>query len=1275
MDIVSMWSDIVAKCRKKEPDATRRPVQFQKLTPIRNVDLKIYEDALTYVFSDPDIKSVAITGTYGAGKSSIIETYKASHPEHRFMHISLAYFEPEISQSSPQVRESALEGKILNQLIHQINATEIPLTNFKVKKKTSYFRVLMTTSVLVIFILALALLVYFNQWQTYASRLSIGWLHHSLSWTTNNAFPLFDGLICIVILAGTLYSIIKVGRNRNFVKRISLQGNEIEVFEQDKDSTYFDKHLNEVLYLFENAGSDVIVFEDLDRYNAIEIFSRLREINTLVNNRISHTGKPTIRFFYLLRDDVFTSKDRTKFFDFIIPVVPVVDGTNSYDQLVEHFRRGGMSDWFDNDFLQSLSLYVDDMRLLKNIFNEFIMYHDRIKSIEIRPEKLLALITYKNVFPTDFSELQLGRGFVHTLFQSKPVLEKHLIDSLEDEMRTSEEEIRQMEQELLVSQDELDAIYFIPPKPPAYLLVSGKTQADFPTRRDFIHEMRKGQVLINLPNNQRLHYDIQGELNKLNNPEYLQRKRAIEGKSQEQISHQREKIARLEVKKQLIENLRLQDMINKENIDSVFKVNFKNEIGEENRFETIKSSPYFSLIKFLIRNGYIDESYPDYMTYFYENSLRVGDKIFLRSVLDQVPKEPHYSLKDPEMVIARLRIVDFGHEEVLNFDLLHYLLDTEEKNREQLTLLLQQVKNRKNYRFVVGFIETKHEHAKFIRKLNSVWPSIFRDLLEESNFSPRQIKNYAIDTLYYTPRQDVPVIDADGSLSNYISNESSFLDIRDPDIEKLTDRLMLLNVKFTNIDFHASNKEMLKAVYQHDLYTLSFDMILMILENVYLLPKTIDFTHKNFSLIMSKPDDPLALYVNANIKEYLKVGLENCGGLITDEESPALQILNNSNVDLDQKKTYLTYLKTELEIILYVDDLDLWPTLLSRNLVKYIEDNILAYFFENELDSTLVQFINSGNKGVSFDSDSIDKEYGEKSTSKFFNAIVTNDNLENNRYEALLSGFGGRGYSSFQHKGISPEKMTILIRLGVVRMTASNLLFMRENYSEHVTSYIVKNIRTYVEQIVNDENFNLGESLILMNQNIPDGLKIKLLNHTNDAIPVAGKNYSDAVKSHILVNNLDINDIPFLLANYSSENKEVKKIIEQIAIAHADNIWEEGYSLSRDLCSVLINGDGLAQDHKKKLLALGLDGLTLKETIEHLKSLDMKDFIKLFDAKWPKFENNPVNMRMLSTFKEKGWISSVEASGDELRARGRKFGKNKTPVNEKHTLSKKKSIK
>ncbi len=89
---------------------------------------------------------------------------------------------------------------------------------------------------------------------------------------------------------------------------------------------------------------------------------------------------------------------------------------------------------FNENFLQGLSLYIDDMCLLKNVYNEFIIYYYRLNTTDLDPNKMLAMITYKNLFPRDFSELQLNQGFVFTLFNKKEELIADEIEEIENKI-------------------------------------------------------------------------------------------------------------------------------------------------------------------------------------------------------------------------------------------------------------------------------------------------------------------------------------------------------------------------------------------------------------------------------------------------------------------------------------------------------------------------------------------------------------------------------------------------------------------------------------------------------------------------------------------------------------------------------------------------------------------------------------------------------------------------------------------------------------------------
>lgn len=98
--------------------------KFRSLTPNGAVDLCHYKEALDHVFSSYEIRNIALTGSYGSGKSSVIRSYENIHKERIFIHISLARFEEQgssVSDSTDRIKiVNILEGKIINQLLHQI---------------------------------------------------------------------------------------------------------------------------------------------------------------------------------------------------------------------------------------------------------------------------------------------------------------------------------------------------------------------------------------------------------------------------------------------------------------------------------------------------------------------------------------------------------------------------------------------------------------------------------------------------------------------------------------------------------------------------------------------------------------------------------------------------------------------------------------------------------------------------------------------------------------------------------------------------------------------------------------------------------------------------------------------------------------------------------------------------------------------------------------------------------------------------------------------------
>ncbi|MCV5359604.1 pcar domain protein, partial [Escherichia coli] len=46
-------------------------------------------------------------------------------------------------------------------------------------------------------------------------------------------------------------------------------------------------YIDEIVYFFDSTKYDVVIFEDLDRFNNGRIFVKLREINQIINNCLS----------------------------------------------------------------------------------------------------------------------------------------------------------------------------------------------------------------------------------------------------------------------------------------------------------------------------------------------------------------------------------------------------------------------------------------------------------------------------------------------------------------------------------------------------------------------------------------------------------------------------------------------------------------------------------------------------------------------------------------------------------------------------------------------------------------------------------------------------------------------------------------------------------------------------------------------------------------------------------------------------------------------------
>ena len=91
----------------------------------------------------------------------------------------------------------------------------------------------------------------------------------------------------------------------------------------------------------------------------------MKEINTILNASID---KKTIQFIYATSDTIFEdSEERTKFFDTIIPVVPITGGLSFEIFFQEIFKNLKI----DKEVIKRISKHINYARIALDIVNEY----------------------------------------------------------------------------------------------------------------------------------------------------------------------------------------------------------------------------------------------------------------------------------------------------------------------------------------------------------------------------------------------------------------------------------------------------------------------------------------------------------------------------------------------------------------------------------------------------------------------------------------------------------------------------------------------------------------------------------------------------------------------------------------------------------------------------------------------------------------------------------------------------------------------------------------
>lgn len=401
------------------------------------------------VAKEQNIKNIAITGPFGSGKSSVLYTLMKDFDtkDREYLPISLATLQAnnehgteDGSNNQPNLETNKIENlnrkieySILQQLIYRETAATVPNSRFRRIAHLPHRLLCLYAGGMILTILAI-LILFEPVWLRVESLYQL--FNFGIFWNT-----IFDCIAAIWILYALfcLFKYILKSYGNSKLNKLNLKDGEIELVE---DNSIFNKHLDEILYFFQVTKYNVVIIEDLDRFGTSNIFLKLRELNQLVNE--SKIVGRHITFVYAIKDDVFKDEERTKFFDYITTVIPVINPSNSKDKLKELLiSKGFEENEIPDDDLSEMAFFIQDMRILTNIVNEYKQYREKLctdKTQKLNLTKLLAMIVYKNYYPQDFAQLHRREGKVYSCISKKRIFVEDAIKVIENRKKEIQNE-------------------------------------------------------------------------------------------------------------------------------------------------------------------------------------------------------------------------------------------------------------------------------------------------------------------------------------------------------------------------------------------------------------------------------------------------------------------------------------------------------------------------------------------------------------------------------------------------------------------------------------------------------------------------------------------------------------------------------------------------------------------------------------------------------------------------------------------------------------------
>lgn len=1077
---------------KKETFQSKEEIFFS-LAPRDDVDEKdIYYNSFMQALKHKS-KIIAFTGRFGIGKTSIINSIlKKLDSNYKNIRISLGNYKQATSVKNGSDNTNEIETKILQQIIYTIDENKLPMSRFKRIKYISGLK-RFTLAIISCFIM-FVINIYFPK--IYGTILVP--FYNAVYQYFPDFLTYIFGYFYFIIIFLCIYKLISIIQMTIYT--LDLKYKDLEItFSKNDDRSIFNKYLDEIVYFFKQTRTRILIIEDLDRYGeiSIEIFEKLKELNFMLNSNETISKNGGVIFIYALRDDLFLKpEDRVKFFDTIIPVVSKFSSQNAKEYIIEQYDKikNKYKLEINKNLFSILSLHIQDRRLLNNIFMEFKTYIDVLKdNQDIDYTQLFAIISYKNIKPSDFDKRLEYEGNLYNIFNLKKELVRILIAELSEENNQIIKEINDAKSQKVKDLKDLKKSFLLD------ILKNIYTD-------DYINKVRICVGDEELSIDGFINYEI--IVDNLRNKDILcgfprYSLKSIEPRLKDEFLDKVEKLnydfdkmeEKINYNKKLIEKYKEMSMEEVLNLDNISEL-----LSEDEKFkELLKNKILISLVK----NGYIKENYERNLSYFKTGDLTQEDYSFLIMVDTNERPQFDYKVKNIEKIMKIIQAKDFKQESVLNHYVCDFLLNSDLSLKQQNFYSQFNQMNIYKLKFLDSYCN--YNETNFIKLLKNIFSDelflFFSNNLENIMNKNKWLK-LILENIKIDLKESCCI-----ELKDFLEHNITFLNqITINEIS--TSNIEYLKPLFEKYDEIAD--KIIKLFYNNDLYVPNksfYDKLIDLFE--------LDISYKESDVInVIFENENFVRFKNKLIKSKQFVEFYNSFKSYNSNELNILKTVNNSDLDKNEKLLILEKENEKITNIIDISDTTLWKEIITGNYIKISMENILHYYNEiDKIDEILQGMLTEIGDNYNTIDDNKFKEFESKLIYSNLNQLIN--------YEVIADKFDYQVSSFDNDLKINIELVEKLITINKVDLNVDTYNYLFEQNKPLLFKLVINKYDDFLN-IKNDVEYDTFIIDKIINSNIMINKKIQLLDTIN--VSIISKNALSHLINEIINCNVILND-------------------------------------------------------------------------------------------------------------------------------------------------------